>query len=90
MKHRNALVSRKPYRTKAQKALAREMARKCADGAWRSNAPFRLHGEKGNFVWGPDGEPVRVSDDPQPQEALLHHGRRKNSSLPDRRRAGAR
>ena len=35
----------KPYRTKAQKAEARRSARKDEDGAWRSNAPFSIHGE---------------------------------------------
>jgi hypothetical protein len=41
----------KPYRTKAQKAEARRTARKDADGAWRSNAPFSIHGEPGEWVW---------------------------------------
>jgi hypothetical protein len=41
----------KPYRTKAQKAEARRTARKCADGAWRSNAPFCLHGHDGEWFW---------------------------------------
>lgn len=35
--------NKKPYRTKAQKALAREDARKCKDGAWRSRAPVSFH-----------------------------------------------
>jgi hypothetical protein len=37
----------KPYRTEAQKAEARRTAREDADGAWRSNAPFSIHGEPG-------------------------------------------
>ena len=41
----------KPYRTKAQKAEARRTARKDADGAWRSDAPFSLHGHTGEWVW---------------------------------------
>jgi hypothetical protein len=41
----------KPYRTKAQKAEARRTARKDADGAWRSNAPFSIHGMPGEWVW---------------------------------------
>jgi len=41
----------KPYRTSAQKAEARRTARKDADGAWRSDAPFSLHGEAGEWVW---------------------------------------
>ena len=41
----------KPYRTKAQKAEARRIARKAADGAWRSDAPFSLHGEAGVWYW---------------------------------------
>jgi hypothetical protein len=41
----------KPYRTKAQKAEARRLARKGADGAWRSDAPFSLHGEPGVWYW---------------------------------------
>jgi hypothetical protein len=45
------MSNRKPYRTKAQKALARATARKDADGAWRSEAPFCLHGEPGEWVW---------------------------------------
>jgi len=45
------MFNRKPYRTKAQKAEARRTARKCADGAWRSDAPFCLHGEPGEWYW---------------------------------------
>ena len=41
----------KPYRTKAQKAEARRVARKDRDGAWRSDAPFSLHGEVGEWYW---------------------------------------
>lgn len=36
----------KPYRTKAQKEEARRTARKCEDGAWRSNAPVSYHSER--------------------------------------------
>ena len=45
------MFNRKPYRTKAQKAEARRTARKRADGAWRSDAPFCLHGEPGEWYW---------------------------------------
>jgi hypothetical protein len=41
----------KPYRTKAQKAAARYSARKGADGAWRSDAPFSIRGEPGVWYW---------------------------------------
>jgi hypothetical protein len=41
----------KPYRTAAQKAEARATARRCDDGAWRSDAPFCLPGQAGEFVW---------------------------------------
>ena len=41
----------KPYRTKAQKAEARRTARKGKDGAWRSDAPFTIHGEAGEWFW---------------------------------------
>jgi hypothetical protein len=41
----------KPYRTKAQKVEARRLARKDPDGAWRSDAPFSLHGEPGEWCW---------------------------------------
>jgi hypothetical protein len=41
----------KPYRTKAQKAEARRTARKDADGAWRSDAPFSIHGQPGEWYW---------------------------------------
>ncbi|MGY6251517.1 hypothetical protein ACXIUS_28970 [Bosea thiooxidans] len=37
------MQNRKPYRTAAQKALARQTARKCEDGAWRSTAPVSYH-----------------------------------------------
>lgn len=35
--------NKKPYRTKAQKVVAREKARKCSDGAIRSTAPASYH-----------------------------------------------
>jgi hypothetical protein len=41
----------KPYRTKAQKAEAPRTARKDKDGAWRSNAPFFIHGLPGEWIW---------------------------------------
>jgi hypothetical protein len=41
----------KPYRTAAQKAEARRTARKDADGAWRSDAPFSIHGSPGEWFW---------------------------------------
>ena len=41
----------KPYRTKAQKAEARRTARKDSDGAWRSDAPFSIHGRSGEWYW---------------------------------------
>jgi hypothetical protein len=54
----------KPYRTKAQKAEARHTARKDADGAWRSNAPFSLHGHPGEWVWDASHKiPVRPDRD---------------------------
>ena len=45
------MANLKPYRTKAQKALARRGARKEKDGAWRSDAPFSIHGQPGEWVW---------------------------------------
>ena len=45
------MPSPKPYRTRAQKALARHTGRKDSDGAWRSNAPFSLHGQSGDWYW---------------------------------------
>ena len=36
-------TNRKPYRTKAQKELARKTAYKAADGTWRSTAPVSYH-----------------------------------------------
>jgi hypothetical protein len=52
----------KPYRTKAQKAEARRTARKSADGAWRSDAPFSIHGEPGVWYWDETHKvPVRES-----------------------------
>ena len=41
----------KPYRTKAQKAEARRTAFKDIDGAWRSHAPFSIHGQAGEWYW---------------------------------------
>lgn len=53
----------KPYRTKAQKAEARRLARKDADGAWRSAAPFSIHGQPGEWIWDKSHKvPVRKSD----------------------------
>jgi hypothetical protein len=53
----------KPYRTKAQKAEARRTARKDKDGAWRSNAPFSIHGTAGEWVWDASHKiPVRSDD----------------------------
>ena len=53
----------KPYRTKAQKADARRTARKDKDGAWRSQAPFCLHGTPGEWIWDPTHKfPVRKPD----------------------------
>ena len=37
------MKNRKPFRTKAQKAIARETASKGADGAYHSNAPVSYH-----------------------------------------------
>jgi hypothetical protein len=37
------MANYKPYRTKAQKKLARETARLCNDGTYRSNAPVSYH-----------------------------------------------
>jgi hypothetical protein len=45
------MSNRKPYRTKAQKAEARRTARKGGDGAWRSDAPFSIHGAPGEWYW---------------------------------------
>lgn len=44
------MTNRKPYRTKAQKRLARETASKRGDGAYRSNAPVSYHQEKKSNV----------------------------------------
>lgn len=56
----------KPYRTKAQKAEARRLARKDADGAWRSTAPFSIHGQPGEWIWDKSHKvPVRKSDQSQ-------------------------
>ena len=35
--------NRKPYRTARQKAEAKQLAFKCADGTWRSNAAVSHH-----------------------------------------------
>jgi hypothetical protein len=40
------MTNRKPYRTKAQKRLARETATRREDGAYRSSAPVSYHQEK--------------------------------------------
>jgi hypothetical protein len=57
------MFNRKPYRTKAQKAEARRTARKGKDGAWRSNAPFCLHGQPGEWVWDASHKvPVRRNE----------------------------
>jgi endonuclease YncB( thermonuclease family) len=45
------MFNRKPFRTKAQKAEARRTARKDKNGIWRSDAPFCLHGQPGEWVW---------------------------------------
>ena len=37
------LTNRKPYRTPAQKALAKKTARKGKNGAYRSSAPVSYH-----------------------------------------------
>lgn len=52
------MKSYKPYRTQAQKALAKKTAKKCEDGAYRSNAPFSFHDVRGEFVWGENGLPL--------------------------------
>lgn len=39
------LSNRKPYRSKALKALARENAEKCNDGTYRSDVAVRYHPE---------------------------------------------
>jgi hypothetical protein len=53
----------KPYRTKAQKAQARRTARKDTDGAWRSDAPFCIHGMPGVWIWDASHKvPVRTSE----------------------------
>ena len=38
-----SLKNNKPYRTAAQKEMARKTARRCEDGAWRSTAPVSYH-----------------------------------------------
>lgn len=42
------MQNRKPYRTAAQKLVARQTARKCEDGTWRSSAPVSYHRAAGN------------------------------------------
>lgn len=37
------MINGKPYRTAAQKADARNTARKCDDGTYRSSAPVSYH-----------------------------------------------
>jgi len=37
------MKNRKPYRTAFQKELAKQKARKCEDGAYRSTAPVTYH-----------------------------------------------
>jgi hypothetical protein len=57
------MFNRKPYRTEAQKAEARRTARKGKDGAWRSDAPFCLHGQPGEWVWDASHKvPVRRNE----------------------------
>jgi hypothetical protein len=57
------MFNRKPYRTEAQKAEARRTAHKGNDGAWRSNAPFCLHGQPGEWVWDASHKvPVRKDE----------------------------
>lgn len=40
------MANYKPYRTKAQKKLARETARLCKDGTYRSTAPVSYHSRR--------------------------------------------
>ena len=69
------MFNRKPYRTKAQKAEARRTARKCADGAWRSEAPFSIHGEAGEWCWDESHKvPVRKSGEARSGGAPQSHG----------------
>jgi hypothetical protein len=42
--HTPDYTNRKPFRTKAQKRLARETAWKGSDGAYHSDAPVSFHG----------------------------------------------
>jgi len=71
------MFNRKPYRTKAQKAAARRTARKCADGAWRSEAPFSIHGEPGEWCWDESHKvPVRKSGDAGSDSGPQSRGRR--------------
>jgi len=75
----------KPYRTRAQKAEARRTARKGTDGAWRSNAPFSLHGEPGEWVWDQSHKaPVRRANKDDRDE----RANRKNLRPAPRQRGG--
>jgi len=70
----------KPYRTKAQKAEARRTARKDQDGAWRSEAPFCIHGEPGEWFWDashkiPVRRPARSAGRRIPSSATKAEGR---------------
>ena len=60
----------KPYRTRAQKAEARRTARKDADGAWRSDASFSIHGQPGEWFWDASHKvPVRTPARTEPPRA---------------------
>ena len=37
------MANRKPFRTQRQKAVAKRIARRCDDGAFRSAAPVSFH-----------------------------------------------
>ncbi len=52
------MKSFKPYRTISQKIVARKMARKDEDGAFRSSAPFSFHDVRGEFIWDEKGYPI--------------------------------
>lgn len=41
--HTDGRYNRKPYRTKAQKQVAKDAAVRCKDGAYRSTAPVSFH-----------------------------------------------
>jgi hypothetical protein len=64
----------KPYRTEAQKAEARRTARKDADGAWRTDAAFSIHGQPGEWYWDA-GHKVPVRE-PRPQQGVARSNRR--------------